>query len=146
MADRVALYDTTLRDGAQGEGISLSLTDKLKILRKLDEFGIDYIEGGWPGANPKDSEFFARARTLKLKHARLTAFGMTRRPNAQAEGDPTVRALLEADTPVVCVVGKSSTLHVTDVLRTTLDENLAMIRDTVAHLLAQGKEVVYDAE
>jgi 2-isopropylmalate synthase len=146
MADRVALYDTTLRDGAQGEGMALSLTDKLKILRKLDEFGVDYVEGGWPGANPKDSELFARARTLKLKSAKLIAFGMTRRPNAPVDTDPTVLSLLEAGTPVVAVVGKSWTLHVTDVLRTTLDENVAMIADTIVHLKAQGKEVVYDAE
>jgi 2-isopropylmalate synthase len=143
---RVALYDTTLRDGAQGEGMALSLTDKLKILRKLDEFGMEYVEGGWPGANPKDSEFFARARALKLKSAKLTAFGMTRRPNAPVESDPTVLALLEADTPVVAVVGKSWTLHVAEVLRTTLEENVAMIRDTIAHLKARRKEVVYDAE
>jgi 2-isopropylmalate synthase len=142
----VVLYDTTLRDGAQGEGISLSLADKLRILRKLDEFGMHYVEGGWPGANPKDSELFARARGLKLRRARLTAFGMTRRPNAAVESDPTVLALLEAGTPVVAVVGKSWRLHVTDVLRTSLDENLSMIRDTCAHLKAQGREVVYDAE
>ena len=145
---RVVLYDTTLRDGAQGEGISLSLADKLRILRKLDEFGVHYVEGGWPGANPKDSEFFraARSRDLKLRHARLTAFGMTRRPNAPTESDPTVLALLEAGTPVVAVVGKSWRLHVTEVLRTSLDENLAMIGQSCAHLKAQGREVVYDAE
>jgi 2-isopropylmalate synthase len=143
---QVFLYDTTLRDGAQGEGISLSLADKLKILRKLDQFGMHYVEGGWPGANPKDSEFFARARALKLKHARLTAFASTRRPGGAVESDPTVAALLEAGTPVVAVVGKSWRLHVTDVLRTTLDENLAMIGETCAYLKAQGREVVYDAE
>jgi 2-isopropylmalate synthase len=143
---KVFLYDTTLRDGAQGEGISLSLADKLKILRKLDQFGFHYVEGGWPGANPKDSEFFARARDLKLKHARLTAFASTRRPGGVVEDDPTVAALLDAGTPVVAVVGKSWRLHVLEVLRTTLEENLAMIGQTCRHLKAHGREVVYDAE
>src|SRR5438067_467800 len=119
----VYLYDTTLRDGTQGEGICLSLSDKLRILRRLDELGVHYVEGGWPGANPKDSEFFARARGLSLKNARLAAFASTRRPGVAVEDDPTVAALLEAGTPVVAVVGKSSRLHVTEVLRTTLDEN-----------------------
>jgi 2-isopropylmalate synthase len=146
LADHVFLYDTTLRDGAQGEGISLSLSDKLKILCKLDDFGVHYIEGGWPGANPKDSEFFARARDVRLRNAKLTAFASTRRPGGTVEDDPTVRALLDAGTPVVAVVGKSSRLHVTEVLRTTLDENLAMIRETCTYLKAQGREVVYDAE
>jgi 2-isopropylmalate synthase len=142
----VALYDTTLRDGAQGEGISFSQADKLKILRRLDEAGFHYVEGGWPGANPKDSEFFARARALRLENARLTAFASTRRPGGAVEADPTVAALLEAGTPAVAVVGKSWRLHVTEVLRTTLDENLAMIGQTCAYLESRGREVVYDAE
>ncbi|HZR00523.1 MAG TPA: citramalate synthase [Chloroflexota bacterium] len=146
MAPGVYLYDTTLRDGTQGEGISLSLSDKLKILRRLDAFGVHYVEGGWPGANPKDSEFFARARDVQLANAKLTAFASTRRPGAAVEGDPTVAALLDAGTPVVAVVGKSWRLHVTDVLRTTLDENLAMVEETCRYLKAQGREVVYDAE
>src|SRR5437868_5165552 len=146
MNRQVFLYDTTLRDGAQGEGISLSLSDKLKILHKLDDFGVHYVEGGWPGANPKDSEFFARARDIKLGNAKLAAFASTRRPGAAVEDDPTVRALLDAGTPVVAVVGKSWRLHVTDVLRTTLDENLAMVEETCRYLKSQAREVVYDAE
>ncbi|TAK24066.1 MAG: citramalate synthase [Chloroflexota bacterium] len=142
----VFLYDTTLRDGAQTEGITFSVADKLKILTRLDEFGFHYIEGGWPGATPKDSEFFVRARDVPLRNARLAAFASTRRPGGHVESDPTVRALIDAATPVVAVVGKSWTLHVTDVLRTTLDENLAMIRDTCQYLHAIGREVVYDAE
>ena len=142
----VQLFDTTLRDGTQSEGLSLSVEDKLKIARILDGFGIHYIEGGYPGSNPKDVEFFQRAKSLNLRHAKLTAFGMTRKAGGRADGDPILRALVDAQTPVVCVVGKSWTLHVTEVLGTTLDENLAMIRDSVAHLKQQGREVVYDAE
>ena len=142
----VQLFDTTLRDGTQSEGLSLSVEDKLKIARILDGFGIHYIEGGYPGSNPKDVEFFQRAKSLNLRHAKLTAFGMTRKAGGRAEGDPILRALVDAQTPVVCVVGKSWTLHVTEVLGTTLDENLAMIRDSVAYLKQQGREVVYDAE
>ena len=142
----VQLFDTTLRDGTQSEGLSLSVEDKLKIARILDGFGIHYIEGGYPGSNPKDVEFFQRAKSLNLRHAKLTAFGMTRKAGGRAEEDPILRALVDAQTPVVCVVGKSWTLHVTEVLGTTLDENLAMIRDSVAYLKQQGREVVYDAE
>lgn len=143
---RIFVYDTTLRDGTQGEHVSLTVEDKLRIARKLDEFQIDYIEGGWPGSNPKDSEFFSRARELSLHHARLAAFGSTRRPGVPAADDEGVRTLLVAETPVVTIFGKSWTLHVTEALRTTLDENLAMIRSTVALLKAEGREVVYDAE
>jgi len=144
---RVVIYDTTLRDGAQHEGISLSLEDKFKIARKLDELGIYYIEGGWPGANPKDSEFFRRARSeLRLRHAKLAAFGSTRRAGVAAENDPILNELVLAGTPVVAVVGKSWVLHVTEVLRTTREENLRMIRDSVAYLKRHGLEVVYDAE
>jgi len=142
----VHLFDTTLRDGTQSEGLSLSVEDKLKIARLLDGFGIHFIEGGYPGSNPKDVEFFQRAKSLSLKHAKLTAFGMTRRAGGRTEGDPVLRALVDAQTPVVCVVGKSSTLHVTQVLETSLEENLAMIGDSVAFLKKQGKELVYDAE
>src|SRR5438045_2046465 len=142
----VQLFDTTLRDGTQSEGLSLSVEDKLKIARLLDGFGIHFIEGGYPGSNPKDVEFFQRAKSLVLKHAKLTAFGMTRKAGGKAAGDPVLRALVEAKTPAVCIVGKSWTLHVTEVLGTTLEENLAMIADSVSLLKAEGKEVVYDAE
>jgi len=142
----VFLYDTTLRDGTQGEGFQLSGLDKLRIARRLDEFGIDYIEGGWPGSNPKDVEFFREARKLDLKHAKLAAFGSTRRADTAVEDDPQVRLLLEAETPVITIFGKSWEMQVTEVLRTTPEENRAMIRDTVAHLVKHNREVVYDAE
>jgi 2-isopropylmalate synthase len=142
----IQLFDTTLRDGTQSEGLSLSVEDKLKITRLLDGFGIHYIEGGYPGSNPKDIEFFRRARQLGLKHAKLTAFGSTRRAGAAAEGDGNLRALIDAETPVVCIFGKSWLLHVTKVLATTAEENLAMIADSVSFLKAAGREVVYDAE
>jgi 2-isopropylmalate synthase len=140
------LYDTTLRDGTQGEGFQLSVLDKLRIAERLDAFGIDFIEGGWPGSNPKDVEFFREAKSLKLKHAKLAAFGSTRRANTPVGDDPQVALLLEAETPVVTIFGKSWELHVTEVLRTTVVENRAMIRDTVAHLVKHGREVMYDAE
>jgi 2-isopropylmalate synthase len=142
----VRLYDTTLRDGTQGEGFQLSLLDKLRIAERLDLFGVDYIEGGWPGSNPKDVEFFQEAKKLTLRHARLAAFGSTRRANVPVAEDPQVKLLLDAETPVVTIFGKSWELHVTEVLRTTPEENRAMIRDTVAHLKQHGREVVYDAE
>jgi 2-isopropylmalate synthase len=144
---QIHLFDTTLRDGTQSEGLSLSVEDKLKISRVLDGFGIHYIEGGYPGSNPKDIDFFRRARTeLRLKHAKLTAFGSTRKAGVAADADSNLRALCEAGTPVVCIYGKSWALHVTHVLATTLEENLKMVGDSVAFLKAQGKEVVYDAE
>lgn len=147
MSDKsVFLYDTTLRDGTQGEGFQLSGLDKLRIARRLDAFGIDYIEGGWPGSNPKDVEFFREAKKLDLKHAKLAAFGSTRRADVAVEEDAQVRLLLEAETPVVTIFGKSWEMQVTEVLRTTVEENRAMIRDTVAHLVKHGREVVYDAE
>lgn len=142
----IFLYDTTLRDGTQREGISLSLDDKLKIAARLDTFGMDYIEGGWPGSNPKDVEFFRRAPSLGLTHAKLAAFGSTRRKNVRPADDANIQALIGAQTPVVTLVGKSWELHVVDVLETTAEENLAMIEDSVAYCRAQGKEVVYDAE
>jgi 2-isopropylmalate synthase len=142
----IKLFDTTLRDGTQGEGLSLSVEDKLKIARLLDQFGVHFVEGGWPASNPKDSEFFARARHQPLRHAKLTAFGSTRRAGASAEEDRNLRGLLEAETPAVAIFGKSWLLHVERVLGTTPAENLAMIRDSVAFLKGHGKEVVYDAE
>jgi 2-isopropylmalate synthase len=143
---QIHLFDTTLRDGTQSEGLSLSLEDKLKIARLLDGFGIQFIEGGYPGSNPKDVEFFRRARDLRLKTAKLTAFGSTRKAGTPADSDANMRALVEAGTPAVCIFGKSWLLHVTHVLGTTPEENLAMIRDSVAFLKRNGKEVVYDGE
>jgi 2-isopropylmalate synthase len=141
------VYDTTLRDGAQQEGLNLSVSDKLAIAGLLDDLGVDFIEGGWPGANPKDTEFFKRAkRELVLRHATLAAFGATRRAGSSAAEDPLVAALLEAGTSVVCLVAKAHVRHVEQALRTTLDENLAMVRDTVGHLVAAGKRVFLDAE
>jgi 2-isopropylmalate synthase len=142
----VHIYDTTLRDGTQGEGFQLSGLDKLRIAKRLDEFGVDYIEGGWPGSNPKDVEFFQAAKSLDLKHAKLAAFGSTRRANVKVGEDPQVKLLLDAETPVVTIFGKSWELQVTEILRTTVEENQAMIRDTVSHLVANGREVIYDAE
>ncbi len=143
---QITLFDTTLRDGTQSEGLSLSVEDKLKIARLLDGFGVHFIEGGWPASNPKDAEFFTRAKSLHLKHAKLTAFGATRKANGRAEDDANLRGLIEAETPAVAIFGKSWVLHVTKVLGTTPEENLAMIRDSVAFLKKNGKEVVYDAE
>ena len=141
------VYDTTLRDGAQQEGLNLSVADKLAIARRLDEFGVGFIEGGWPGAIPKDTEFFRRARTeLQLQHATLAAFGSTRRPGTVAADDPQVAALRESGAPIVTLVAKSHDRHVLAALRTTLDENLAMIADTVRHLHAEGQRVFLDAE
>jgi len=145
-SDRVTVYDTTLRDGAQREGISWSLEDKLRIVRRLDALGVDLIEAGWPGSNPKDAAVFARAGAFELRHAQLAAFGATRRAGIPADDDPQVQALLDANAPVCTIFGKSSVLHVREVLRTPLDENLAMIADTVARLRAAGRRVIYDAE
>ncbi len=141
------VYDTTLRDGAQQEGLNLSVADKLAIAGLLDDLGVDFIEGGWPGANPKDTEFFDRARgELQLQHATLVAFGATRRAGSSAAEDPLVAALVEADTSVVCLVAKAHVRHVEQALHTTLEENLGMVRDTVSHLVAQGRRVFVDAE
>ncbi len=142
----ILLYDTTLRDGLGMEGISLSLADKLLIAQKLDDLGVHYIEGGYPGSNPKDAEFFERAKELDLKHAKLVAFGSTRRAGGDAATDAAILAVLHADTPVVTLVGKSSSVQAREVLNTTEEENLAMIRDSVAYLVTQGREVVFDAE
>jgi 2-isopropylmalate synthase len=143
---RIELYDTTLRDGTQGEGVSFTSDDKVAIARRLDAFGIDLIEGGWPGSNPRDVDFFLRMRDVPLQHARLTAFGATRRKGVAPEDDANLAALLEAATPVVTVFGKSWPLHVREALGASLDENLAMIADSVAYLRAHGREVIYDAE
>jgi len=142
----IELYDTTLRDGTQGEGISLTAHDKLRITEMLDEFGIDLIEGGWPGSNPKDIDYFREARSLKLKHARIAAFGSTCRPSRQPDTDENLRALLESDAPVATLFGKSWTRHVTQVLRTDLDNNLRLIEGSVAFLRSRDREVIYDAE
>ncbi len=146
MKPKVEIYDTTLRDGSQGEGINFSVLDKLRIAEKLDSFGVHYIEGGWPGSNPKDIEFFQQAKQKKFKRAKLAAFGSTRRKEVAVSQDDQVRLLLTAGTPVVTIVGKSWLLHVKKVLRTTPEENLAMIGDTVRFLKEHGKFVVYDAE
>ncbi|HYT61365.1 MAG TPA: citramalate synthase [Haliangiales bacterium] len=146
MKPEIEIYDTTLRDGSQGEGINFSVADKLRIAERIDAFGIHYIEGGWPGSNPKDIEFFAQARRKKFKRARLAAFGATRRKGVAVENDEQVRQLLEAGTPVVTVVGKTSLLHVKKVLRTTPEENLAMIADTIRYLKDHRKMVIFDAE
>ncbi len=143
----VEIYDTTLRDGTQREGISLTAGDKLRVARLIDSLGVPYIEGGWPGANPKDDEFFERAKTeLQLDNATLVAFGSTRKADSDAAEDPQVAALLAADTEVVCLVGKSWDYHVTEALRTSLEEATAMAADTVAHLRRQGRRVFFDAE
>jgi 2-isopropylmalate synthase len=146
MSEPILLYDTTLRDGTQREGLVLSLADKLKIARRLDEAGFPYVEGGWPGSNPKDEEFFAAARSMTFRKARLAAFGSTRHRANRVEDDPNIRALLAAETPVTTIFGKSWLLHVTEVLGATPEENLEMIADSVAHLRVAGREVVYDAE
>ncbi|MEJ7804179.1 MAG: citramalate synthase [Candidatus Limnocylindria bacterium] len=145
-APPIVLYDTTLRDGTQREGLVLSLADKLKIARRLDEAGFPYIEGGWPGSNPKDEEFFAAARSMTFRHTKLAAFGSTRHRSNRADEDPNLRALLAAETPVTTIFGKSWLLHVVDVLGATPEENLAMVGESVAFLRAAGREVIYDAE
>ncbi|TDA66965.1 MAG: citramalate synthase [Clostridia bacterium] len=143
---KIYLYDTTLRDGSQGEGISLSVEDKLKIVSRLDFLGIDYIEGGWPGSNPKDMEFFHQAARLPLSSSRITAFGSTRRPGITVEADSNLRALVAAGVGTVTIVGKSWDFHVYAALGTSLAENLAMIHESVAYLRGRGLEVIYDAE
>ncbi len=144
--NRLTIYDTTLRDGSQREGISFSVSDKLKIAQRLDAFGIDYIEGGWPGSNPKDIEFFRKVRQCELQHAKISAFSSTRRAGIKIKDDLNIQALLAAETSVVTIFGKSWDFHVTDALGTTLEENLAMIADTVSYLKEKGREVIYDAE
>ena len=142
----VQLYDTTLRDGAQSEGISFSLVDKLHIAQKLDELGVQYIEGGWPGSNPKDAEFFEKARDLKLKNARIAVFGSTRRVGLKPEDDNNLVMLVKAGVGVATIVAKSSNLQVEHVLKTTPEENLGMIADSVRYLKSNGMTVFVDAE
>ena len=146
MAPEIEIYDTTLRDGSQGQGVSFSVADKLKIAERLDAFGVHYIEGGWPGSNPKDIEFFEEAKRRRFTRARLAAFGSTRRKDVRAAADEQVRLLVDAETPVITIFGKTWLLHVREVLQTTPEENLAMIEDTVRFLRQQGRIVVYDAE
>ena len=144
--NKILLYDTTLRDGSQAEGVSFSLQDKLRIAEKLDQLGIEYIEGGWPGSNPKDMAFFHEIRHRRLKQSRIVAFGSTRRARRRVENDENVISLLAADTPAIAIFGKSWLLHVNDVLRVSPDTNLTMIRETVGYLKGKGKEMIYDAE
>jgi 2-isopropylmalate synthase len=143
---KISTLDTTLRDGTQGEAVSFTVDDKLAIAVKLDELGIDYIEGGWPGSNPRDKDFFARAKDLTLRHARLTAFGSTRFAKNRIDRDPNVKALVEAGTPVISIFGKTWDLHTTRALNITEEENLKLISETVRHLKEHGKEVIFDAE
>jgi 2-isopropylmalate synthase len=142
----IEIYDTTLRDGTQSEGFTLSGIDKVRIASRLDAIGVAFIEGGWPGSNPKDAEFFERARDMEFKHSLVTAFGATCRAQSDPEDDANIQALLDSQTPVCTVFGKTWTLHVTEVLRTTLDENLRIIEQSVAYLREQGRRVIYDAE
>ncbi len=146
MAPKLWLYDTTLRDGTQREGISLSVEDKIRIAQLLDDMGIHYIEGGWPGSNPKDAEFFRRAADMSWRTAKIAAFGSTRNAKNRCEDDPNILALDAARTPVITLVGKSSVLHVEQVLETTRAENIRMIQDSVAYFVARNREVIYDAE
>ena len=146
MQTKVTAYDSTLRDGAQAQGVSFTVEDKLKIVQQLDALGIGYIEAGNPGSNPKDLEFFKRVAALKLQHAKIIAFGSTRRIGIKAADDKNLQSLLSANTQAVAIFGKSWDYQVTDILRTTLQENLAMIGDTIDYLKSQGKEVVFDAE
>jgi 2-isopropylmalate synthase len=146
MSGKVEIYDTTLRDGSQQVGLDLTVADKLRVAAALDALGVDVVEGGWPGSNPKDAEFFARASELEWKHAQLAAFGATRPPRRGVDDDANLAALLAAQTPIVTLVGKAWTLHVDEALRTTREENLAMVADSVAYMAAAGRRVVFDAE
>jgi len=146
MKQKVLIYDTTLRDGAQAEDLNFSVEDKIRVAKKLDDFGVHYIEGGWPGSNPRDVEFFKEMRRVKLRKARLTAFGSTRRAHLTAAGDPSLKSLVSSGAAVATIFGKTWDLHVLKALRTTLNENLAMIEDSVAFLKKHLDEVIYDAE
>ncbi|MDX1746073.1 MAG: hypothetical protein R3324_09065, partial [Halobacteriales archaeon] len=147
MTDQLEIYDTTLRDGSQQEGISLTVNDKLRIARLLDDLGVAYIEGGWPGALPKDDEFFRRARSeIPFKNATLTAFGSTRRPRSSVGSDPQLKALLDAETEVICIVGKAWDYHVREALRTDLDEGVRMVAESIEFLRSHDRRVFFDAE
>jgi 2-isopropylmalate synthase len=146
LSEKVFIFDSTLRDGSQAQGISFSVNDKIKIAQKLDELGIDYIEAGNPGSNPKDSEFFVKSRELRLTHSKLCAFGSTRRPHIKPEEDTSVKALVESGAQAVAIFGKTWDFHVTDIIKTTLSENLLMIKETIEYLKSLGKEVIFDAE
>jgi 2-isopropylmalate synthase len=146
MSERIEIYDTTLRDGMQGESVNFSVADKCRVVEQLDDLGVDFIEGGWPGSNPRDVEFFEKVRTLKLSNARIAAFGATRRNALACEDDPSIQALLKAETPVVTIFGKSWLLHVTEALRLSPEENLEIIADTVRYLAARVPLLIYDAE
>jgi 2-isopropylmalate synthase len=148
MSDKptVYIYDTTLRDGTQGENVSFSANDKVMLAQAMDALGVDYIEGGWPGSNPRDMEFFDLMAAIPLKQAKLAAFGSTRRAQVTVEEDPQIATLLAANTPVITIFGKTWLLHVTEVLRTTAEMNLLMIEDSVRYLKQAGREVIYDAE
>ncbi|MBU2498794.1 MAG: citramalate synthase [Proteobacteria bacterium] len=146
MTRHIALYDTTLRDGTQGEQVNLSAEDKLRISKKLDEFGIDYVEGGWPGSNPKDARFFKMALKTNFRHTRLTAFGSTRRPGTRPQDDGNIKALLKTEVETVTIFGKSWDLHASKILGASLDENLAMIEESLAYLKKKDRRVIYDAE
>jgi len=143
---KVKIYDTTLRDGAQGEGISYSVMDKVSIAKELDMLGVHYIEGGWPGSNPKDMEFYLKMSKVRLKNSKLAAFSMTRRLNSKASDDPNIKSLVKSQAKIITIVGKTWDLHVSDVLKASLDENLEMIKDTVSFLKSCGLTVFYDAE
>jgi len=143
---KVEIYDTTLRDGSQQVGLDLTVSDKLRVALALDSLGVDVIEGGWPGSNPKDAEFFERVKSLDFHNAVLAAFGATRLPRRHVEDDANLAALLAAETPIVTLVGKAWTLHVDEALRTTREENLAMVGESVAYMTAAGRRVVFDAE
>ena len=142
----ILIYDSTLRDGAQGEHVSFSNDDKLRIARKLDELGVAYIEGGWPASNPRDFDFFREAASIKFKYARLCAFGCSRRKDVAAADDPQLRALLDSGAPVCTIVGKTPASQVREILNVTEDENLAMIRESCRFLADAGREVIFDAE
>ena len=144
--NQILIYDTTLRDGTQGEQVTFSAEEKLRIAKRLDDVHFHYIEGGWPGSNPKDMRFFEMAKAVKFKNVKLTAFGSTRKPNIRPENCPNLKALIKAETPAVAIFGKTWDLHVTDILKISLEENLAMIRDSISYLKSTGKEVLFDAE
>ena len=146
MDRNIEIFDSTLRDGAQGQGISFSLEDKLKIVKALDEIGIDYIEAGNPGSNPKDMEFFNVVKDIKLNNSKLVAFGSTRKPDIKIEDDLNIKGLIKAKTEFVSIFGKSAAFQVTDILKTSLEENLKMIEDTIKYFKENNKEVIFDAE